>query len=146
MSRQIQIRRGTAIEHEAFTGAVGEVTYDTTNKTLRVHDGTTAGGTILAKQSEIPEIPASPKFIPDYDNLIQNNNSAPETYIATSDCWVCAKGSNLAYDLYKDNTCVLVEFLYSSGYSSVWAFLPSGFKLVRRTTSQYNNLVVVPVK
>ena len=29
---------------------------DTTNKTLRVHDGTTAGGTILAKQSEIPDM------------------------------------------------------------------------------------------
>ena len=44
MSRQIQIRRGTSAEHENFTGAIGEVTMDTTNKTLRVHDGTTVGG------------------------------------------------------------------------------------------------------
>ena len=56
MSRQIQIRRGSAAEHATFTGAVGEITMDTTNKTLRVHDGETAGGTILAKRSEIPEI------------------------------------------------------------------------------------------
>ncbi|MBP5708000.1 MAG: hypothetical protein J6W79_03320 [Alphaproteobacteria bacterium] len=56
MSRQIQIRRGTATEHENFTGAVGEVTMDTTNKTLRVHDGQTAGGIPLAKQSEIPDL------------------------------------------------------------------------------------------
>lgn len=56
MSRQIQIRRGTAAEHTSFTGAIGEITMDTTNKTLRVHDGTTAGGTILAKQSEIPDL------------------------------------------------------------------------------------------
>ena len=56
MSRQIQIRRGTAAENDNFTGAIGEVTMDTTNKTLRVHDGETLGGTILAKQSEIPEI------------------------------------------------------------------------------------------
>jgi hypothetical protein len=56
MSRQIQIRRGTATEHTTFTGAIGEITMDTTNKTLRVHDGTTAGGTILAKQSEIPDL------------------------------------------------------------------------------------------
>ena len=56
MSRQIQIRRGTAAENNAFTGAIGEVTMDTTNKTLRVHDGTTAGGTIMAKQSEIPDL------------------------------------------------------------------------------------------
>ncbi len=53
MSRQIQIRRGTAEEHENFTGAIGEVTMDTTNNTLRVHDGETVGGTILAKKSEL---------------------------------------------------------------------------------------------
>lgn len=54
MSRQIQIRRGTSVEHENFTGVIGEVTMDTTNKTLRVHDGETVGGTVLAKKSEIP--------------------------------------------------------------------------------------------
>ena len=56
MSRQIQIRRGTAMEHNNFTGKIGEITMDTTNNTIRVHDGQTPGGTILAKQSEIPEI------------------------------------------------------------------------------------------
>lgn len=54
MSRQIQIRRGTASEHDNFTGAIGEITMDTTNNTLRVHDGQTIGGTALAKESEIP--------------------------------------------------------------------------------------------
>ena len=56
MSRQIQFRRGTSAEHETFTGAPGEITVDTTNNTLRVHDGTTLGGTTLAKQSEIPDL------------------------------------------------------------------------------------------
>lgn len=56
MSRQIQFRRGTATEHENFIGAMGEITVDTTNKTLRVHDGETAGGVPLAKQSEIPNL------------------------------------------------------------------------------------------
>lgn len=54
MSREIKIRRGSAAEHEEFTGAIGEVTMDTTNKTLRVHDGETVGGTVLAKKSDIP--------------------------------------------------------------------------------------------
>lgn len=54
MSTQIQRRRGTAVEHNTFTGAVGELTVDTTNNTVRVHDGVTAGGTRLAKFSEIP--------------------------------------------------------------------------------------------
>lgn len=57
MSRQVQIRRGSATAHTNFTGAIGEITMDTTNKTLRVHDGETPGGTILAKQSEIPTVP-----------------------------------------------------------------------------------------
>lgn len=53
MSRQIQIRRGTAAENNSFTGAIGEITMDTTNKTLRIHDGETVGGIALAKQSEV---------------------------------------------------------------------------------------------
>lgn len=53
MSRQIQFRRGTADEHKNFTGAEGEITVDLTNKTLRVHDGVTAGGTMLARQSAL---------------------------------------------------------------------------------------------
>ncbi len=53
MSKQIQIRRGTSDEHLNFTGAVGEVTMDTTDKTLRLHDGVTAGGIVFAKQSEL---------------------------------------------------------------------------------------------
>jgi hypothetical protein len=48
MAKQWKIRRGTSAENDNFTGAVGEVTMDTTNKTLRVHtDGTTPGGTSL---------------------------------------------------------------------------------------------------
>lgn len=47
MSRQVKIRRGTAAQHETFIGAEGEITMDTTNNTLRVHDGTTPGGHLV---------------------------------------------------------------------------------------------------
>ena len=54
---QVKLRRGTSAEHDTtdggFTGAEGEVTVDTTNDTLRVHDGSTAGGVRLAKLSEV---------------------------------------------------------------------------------------------
>lgn len=56
MSRQIQIRRGNATQHQNFIGAIGEITMDTTNNTLCVHDGQTPGGTPLAKQSEISNL------------------------------------------------------------------------------------------
>jgi hypothetical protein len=44
MATQVQLRRGTSTQNDAFTGATGELTYDTTNKRVRVHDGGTAGG------------------------------------------------------------------------------------------------------
>ena len=54
MATQVQFRRGTTAEHATFTGAVGEVTVDTTLDTLRVHDGAVAGGYRIAKFSEVP--------------------------------------------------------------------------------------------
>ena len=47
MAKQIQLRRGTTTEHNIFTGAVGELTYDTEKKQLRVHDGSTVGGKVV---------------------------------------------------------------------------------------------------
>jgi hypothetical protein len=44
MATQVQFRRGTTVQNNAFTGAQGEITIDTDLKTLRLHDGTTAGG------------------------------------------------------------------------------------------------------
>ncbi len=44
MATQVQFRRGTTTQNNAFTGAIGEITYDTEIKTLRLHDGSTAGG------------------------------------------------------------------------------------------------------
>ena len=49
---EVKLRRGTDTEHSSFTGAEGEVTVDTTNDTLRVHDGSTAGGHELRKKSD----------------------------------------------------------------------------------------------
>ena len=66
MATQIQYRRGTSAQSDAFTGALGEITVDTTNKTIRVHDGATAGGntvvttyatqTLLAKTLNSPTV------------------------------------------------------------------------------------------
>jgi hypothetical protein len=50
MSTQVQFRRGTTAETAAFTGAVGEVTVDTSKITCVVHDGSTAGGYPLLRQ------------------------------------------------------------------------------------------------
>jgi hypothetical protein len=48
MAIQVQYRRGTGAENDIFTGALAEITVDTTAKTIRVHDGVTAGGSNIA--------------------------------------------------------------------------------------------------
>ena len=49
MTTRIQLRRGTKTQHNSFTGATGEVTVNTTDNSLHVHDGTTQGGFPAAK-------------------------------------------------------------------------------------------------
>ena len=53
MATQVQIRRGTTVSHSSFTGAIAELTFDTDLKTVRAHDGTVAGGIVLAKASDV---------------------------------------------------------------------------------------------
>ena len=49
MSSELRLRRGTDTQHDSFTGAEAEVTVNTTNKSVHVHDGTTTGGFELAR-------------------------------------------------------------------------------------------------
>ena len=49
MPTTLQLRRGTTAEQDAFTGAVGEVSVDTTLKQLRLHDGSTQGGYVVGE-------------------------------------------------------------------------------------------------
>lgn len=48
MSTEIKRRRGTTTQHASFTGALGELTVDTTKDVVVVHDGSTAGGWPMA--------------------------------------------------------------------------------------------------
>lgn len=53
MATILQLRRGTTVQHSTFTGAVGEVTVDTTKDTVVVHDGSTVGGFPLATEAYV---------------------------------------------------------------------------------------------
>lgn len=44
MATQLTLRKGTKIQNDAFTGAEAEMTYVSTTKGLRIHDGSTQGG------------------------------------------------------------------------------------------------------
>lgn len=47
MATQLQLRRGTSAENDNFTGAEGELTYNSTTKGLRIHNGSTKGGYLV---------------------------------------------------------------------------------------------------
>ena len=50
MATQVQFRRGTTAEHSGFKGAEGEVTVDTSLKTVVIHDALTNGGFPVLRQ------------------------------------------------------------------------------------------------
>lgn len=68
---QVQQIRGTTAQTASFTGNEGVISVDTTKKTLVVHDGVTAGGHPLAKESIT--------FSTDSDALLKFNNNTSAT-------------------------------------------------------------------
>ena len=56
MATQVQFRRGTTSQNNAFAGAQGELTIDTEQWTIRIHDGTTPGG------KQVPTLTATQTF------------------------------------------------------------------------------------
>ena len=80
MPTQVQFRRGTTAQNDSFTGAAGELSIDTQLKTLRVHDGTTQGGSALAKSSQLTTANVS-----EVTNLYFTNARARAAISATGD-------------------------------------------------------------
>lgn len=50
---QVPFLRGTTAQNNAYTGADGEISIDTQKRTLRIHDGVTAGGEELLRQTDL---------------------------------------------------------------------------------------------
>lgn len=60
--KQVQLRRGTTAENNAFIGALGELAFNTELIGLRLHDGVTVGGHRVAMFSDIVS-GSSPPFV-----------------------------------------------------------------------------------
>jgi hypothetical protein len=106
VSTQIQYRRGTAVQNNAFTGVLGEITVDTTNKTLRVHDGTTVGGANIATVAYVSAQLASLSA-----NKI--NQNASNVTVDSSFVNVAVNGTNVA--AFSSQSLSLTGFLNVSG-------------------------------
>lgn len=53
MAKEVRIRRGSESANNLYTGPAGEVTVDTDNWNLRLHDGSTEGGHLIGSVSEL---------------------------------------------------------------------------------------------
>jgi hypothetical protein len=56
--KQILLKRGNSAVSSAYVGPLGEITLDTTFKTIRIHDGITPGGNLIAQGAQGPAGPA----------------------------------------------------------------------------------------
>ena len=93
--KQVQLRGGSEVEHEEFVGANREVTVDTTNKTLRVHDGVTPGGNKLSTSKELSdESEKINRRIDDIQHNIASSHNHDSLYVRK----VNGSASNLSVD------------------------------------------------
>ena len=68
MPTVLQFRRGTTSQNNSFTGADGELSIDSTVDSLRIHDGSTAGGfEVNAKQAKYADIAERYRADGEYD-------------------------------------------------------------------------------
>ena len=102
MSKLLQLRGGTTSEHSTFTGALREVTVDTTKDTLVVHDGSTAGGHALPRTAA--EIVA----------LISNDAIDSQHYAAGSIDLEHMSANSVDSDQYVDGSIDLVHMSANS--------------------------------
>lgn len=85
--RTLQVYRGTTVQNDAYTGASGEITYDTEEKRVRVHDGATAGGIRLAKSTE--GVPVGGDYV------VESSTGANSWYRKYASGWVEQGGNKL---------------------------------------------------
>ena len=131
MSRQVQIRRGSATAHTNFTGAIGEITMDTTNKTLRVHDGETVGGIKLAKQSEIPDLTNIDYVVESQLPTAENNYTWYRKYksgwVEQGGVWngnlTCATGQEVVQEIMLPVTMANNKFFATATVAELFLFL-----------------------
>jgi len=136
MASQIQYRRGTNAQNAAFTGALAEITVDTTNGTLRVHDAITAGGSNIATvayvTSQISALSA---------NSITNG---------TSSVAVIASGGNIRSNIAGSTVqtissgLVAVTGNISGGNLILSGAIEDSGQLDIRTTASNGNIVLTP--
>jgi hypothetical protein len=155
MSTQVQYRRGTNAQNIAFTGALAEITVDTTNGTLRVHDGITAGGSNIATVSYVTaQISAlSANSITSGTSNVRVTSSGGNVTTSVGGTAnvliVTSTGANIAGTLNATGIITGGSLTVSTGNVSAGNLLLSGAiedsaQLDIRTTASNGNIVLTP--
>lgn len=130
MATQVRLRRGNTVSHSTFTGALAEITVDTTKNTVVVHDGSTAGGFPLAKFSEITTANTSLKAY--VDAAISSNVAA----ILDGSTFT----GNLDLDTLTISNVSGVTSFYATNANGNITLIPNGNGVVDVTNSRISNV------
>ncbi len=155
---KLQIKRGNQEANDGYTGLPGEITMDTTNNTMRLHDGTTqgghtvgsGGGSVVGADVDLSNLSDvgtgrmmdARRF--DWDNRV--DYTAESRITIPKDGFVYCRGSQRSMDWVESDfeTIIMAEFVLSNNYTTVWAPVFTGQCLKNRSTSQYQTLMFVP--
>ena len=72
-NRKLKIKRGTNTENNEYRGVCGEITMDTDEKTIRLHDGETVGGVAMARADSVPDMGGA-DYVVAWQNPTAENN------------------------------------------------------------------------
>ena len=94
MATQLQLRRDIATDIDAMTPVVGEPIVDTTNKRIRLGDGSTAGGIIIPNAFDLQKQSFSYVAVSGTDTLTGTLSPAPSSYNAGMTVLIKAASNN----------------------------------------------------
>jgi len=147
---RVQFLRGTTAENAAFVGRDGELTVDTTQHTLRIHDGTAAGGVELAKASDLSTLQTTVANKADVATVNTKAAVASPAFTGTPTAPTPATGTNstqLATTAFVQNTVATlgagsgttssVTVTVTSWPDSAWT-LPAGVTAIK----EYSNTAI----
>jgi hypothetical protein len=118
MPTQVQFRRGTSTQNNNFTGAVGEISIDTTLGVLRVHDGSTAGGQQSVGLTSTQTLTNKTLTSPTINGATINNPTFSGTFTTTgvsAFTGVTLNNSNIGTVAYTGNAIMSKTYIDSLG-------------------------------
>jgi hypothetical protein len=153
MPTVVQFRRGSTAQNNAFTGAVGELSVDTTLGTIRVHNGV-AGGNTLASIDAVQTLSNKTLATPTITGTLSSNglintsgniicaSISAGTYVGLSSSKINTNASNVTVDSSYVNVAINGSNIASIGAAGIMPTANASGSL-GSTTVRWNNIVGV---